>query len=146
MNRHICLFCVWTATKKITTLICKITNVLLIIAGSSCVYHLIFKVYWFVAGHLWVSNGKGYVQLYYMLKINFYDYSIFSSTCWMYRASILFSMYDCMIVRVSDRQKTKNFSFDNTCTRHTIPTFSHDQKKKQLSIFRLSCLSRIVNY
>ena len=40
------------------------------------------------------------------LKSIFYDYNIFSSTCWICRTYILFSMHDCMIDRLYDRSKT----------------------------------------
>ena len=100
MNRHVCLFCVWTATKKGTISICKISNVLLIIADSSCIHHLIFKVYWFVAGYLSVSNGKGLYPIILYAQNQFFMIIAYSAALAEYIKHIFY--FKCMIVWLLD--------------------------------------------
>ena len=92
------------------------------IVAANHIYHLKFQVCWFVAVSLWECNGNGLIMTNYIIcsKSIFYDYSVFSSTCWIYRAYISFSMYDCMINRLYHRSKTYNFSFGNN---HQTTTF-----------------------
>ena len=97
MNRIIGLFCVWTATKIYDA------NVLLIITGSSDLYHLIFKVYWFVASYLWVSNGKELCPIMLYAQNQFFMIIAYSAALAEYIEHIFYFkfmivwLFDCLI-------------------------------------------------
>ena len=105
--------------KKYKISICMITKAFLISAVYSFMYHLIFKVYWFVTGYLWTMAN--YVTSW---KSIFHADNIFSSNCWIYKAYILFSLYDCLIYRCMIGQKHV-IKFKIACFEAFIQSVNH---------------------
>ena len=81
----------------------KITIVLLIISDCACLYHLMFNVFWFVAGYLWVSIRKeprstsSYAQnKFFMIKAFSAALAEYIEHIFYFRSMIVW-LTDCMI-------------------------------------------------